>query len=167
MERAAAGIARWQGRQRREGEGRRAFEIAGQEKAARRQGGEGAELAGVAQVERETVGKAPGRVLARRGAGVHGVEFGEEGGGLGAGGRAAGALEGLGAPLGEGEAEKRQVEQPFAGIVDDIEIERGRAGKARPPLADWYLRTRRSWETRRVPSGQTGSRELSAARCCS
>ena len=65
-----------------------------------------------------------------RGGGVGGGEAGEPGGGVGRAGGGAGDGDGGAGPVLEGLVHQRQVEQPFAGVVDDVEVDDARAGEA-------------------------------------
>jgi hypothetical protein len=108
--------------QRREGERGRPFKIAGHDEAAGRQGGEraGVRLAGLeigGEKLRQFAGSGfvGGRLrVDRSGAGK--PVLGEIGAGAGAG-----KLHGIGAEFAEILRQQRQIEQPFAGIIDDVD----------------------------------------------
>ena len=114
--------------QRREGQRRRSFELAGHEKAAGRQGGQRISLRSRrSQIGREQIREALGLRLA----------FGRIGGdsqrraapvGRERRARSCGAgFQRLARPLRVALGQKRQVEEPFAGIVDNVDGEFGRA----------------------------------------
>ena len=123
----------WLG-QRSKGERRRAFEIAGKQEPAGWQRGERPMLAAAPEIAGERRSQPLGigvvGVLEHVGA----VEFAQKG--LGLLGMAGFSRPGqrIGAPFGKAQPEQWQVEQPFAGIVDNIEIERRGAGHSRPPF---------------------------------
>ena len=130
----------------REGQRRRALEIARHEESAGRQGRERIDVvARSPEIGSEQFGDAPGRVLAGVGLRVEADErrapFGRE---RRAGGRFA-RRQRLARPFGVGLVEERQVEQPFAGIVDEIE----RRGSTRWRPSRPRARTRSSGATRR------------------
>jgi hypothetical protein len=61
----------------------------------------------------------------------HEIEIGPR---LFRGGCLGGAGEGLRGPFGKAQRQEREIEKPLTGIIDDIEVEHGRAGPAAPPL---------------------------------
>ena len=115
-------------RQRREGEGGRTFEIAGHEKAAGRQRGQGIGIgARGAQIGGEKLCRLARGFLGGRTARI---ERGEKSAPVGSERRACGGgarLERLARPVRIGLAEQWQVEQPLAGIVDEVDGHRRRA----------------------------------------
>ena len=141
-------------RQRREGQRRRAFEIARHQEAARRQGRERVDvLARLAQIGGEQLGDVARAVLV--GLGVR-VEAGERGAPVGRERRAGAGLargDRLARPRRVGLVEQRQVEQPFAGIVDDVEVEARRCRRSSAPRA----RTRSSGEAARCAGSTAAS----------
>ena len=105
-----------------EGQRRRAFEVARHQETAGRQGRERVDvLARLAQIGGEPLGDLAGAVLV--GFGVR-VEAGERRAPVGRERRAGRGLaggEGLARPSRVGFVDQRQVEQPFAGIIDEVE----------------------------------------------
>ena len=73
---------------------------------------------------------AAGAGLVERGRGVAGLELGQPGLRLGLAGGGAGGGDGGGRPVLEGLRHQRQVQQPLAGVVDDVEMHRPRPGHA-------------------------------------
>ncbi len=113
-------------RQRREGQRGRPLEVAGHQEAARRQSRQRVDVvARLAQIGGEELGGGARGVLF--GLGVR-VEAGKKGA-PGRGERRArlrlARFDRLARPLGVGLVEQRQVEQPFAGIIDDVERQLG------------------------------------------
>ena len=120
---------------RREGEGGGAFEIAGHQEPARRQRRKSPAIGlALAQIVREGGGKGFGGGVGRLGGCVGGRNQIEEGLCLLGAGRTPSQRQGFLAPLGVGLGEEGQIEQPFAGIVHDIEIERRHAEPAPEPV---------------------------------
>ena len=123
-ERAGAKFHAFVDAQRREGEGGRAFEFAGHEKAAGRQRGQRVIVrARSAQISGEEFGETLGFAFAfigvgsnrqRRAAPVGGKRRARSGGAC---------FQCFARPLRVGFGQQRQVEQPFAGIVDDVDGE--------------------------------------------
>ena len=104
-------------------------------------------------------GQPRGRRPRRAGAaGSVGVEPGEPGRGMRRAGRGAGGGDGGARPVLEGLVHQRQVEQPFAGVVDDVEMHDARAGEA----ADEARRARRG--ARGGASRSSGCSRASAGR---
>ena len=113
--------------ERREGEGRRIVEVAGHQEAARRLGGEQARVGAAAG---EIGGEGVGQLARQRlvGGRVR-VDVGQPlqpRNGMVAVAVAAGGGKRLARPFGVALGEQRQVEQPFAGIVDDVDVAAGR-----------------------------------------
>ncbi len=120
-------------RQRREGERGRALEVARHQEPPRRDAGE-ARAARRREVAGEGRRQRAGRRLVERRGGIGRVERGEPGGGvLGAAGRPGGG-DGRRRPVGEALGHQRQVEQPFAGVVGDVEVHGLRARTARTAI---------------------------------
>ena len=135
-QRAPGGVAALGRRQRREGQGRGAFEVARHQETARRQGGEGVAFgAGRAQIGREKCGRPPRDRLVLRGVRVEPGRKAAPFGRQRRAGRNRAAFECLARPFGIGFFQQGQVEQPFAGIIDDVDDEgRGAGTQARPPV---------------------------------
>ena len=109
-------------RQRREGQGGRPLEVARHEEAARRQARERVDVvARLAQVSGEEFGGGARRFLLGRGGGVEAGKKRAPGRGERRAGFCSARFDRLARPLGVGLVEQRQVEQPFAGIIDDVE----------------------------------------------
>ena len=124
-ERAARRIG---GRQRRKGQDRRARHVAGQEEASRRAIGI-ARGAGGLKIAGESLGQRLGGRFVEFGRRIGGGERGAECGRLGA---RLDAFQNLGRPVLVAFVEEAEVEKPFAGIVDDVEMKGpgpGDAGK--------------------------------------
>ena len=122
MERAGAGAATLQLGKRGEGQGGRALEIARHQEAPGRQRRERAlvELAGP-QVGSQRVGQGARGGLVRVGGRIDGFGQGAPFARQLRPNRQFGHLEGVGGEFLVGLAEQRQVEQPFAGIVDNVD----------------------------------------------
>ncbi len=110
------------GSERREGERGRSLKVARHEKATRRQRGERVGIAAHRRkVGGERCGKLAGHGFARPRIGIGGLHTGQERASLG--GAPARFAQGLGGPLGKRLVHERQVEQPFAGIVHQIQMQ--------------------------------------------
>ena len=118
--------------ERREGQRRRIVEVAGHQEAARRLGGEQAAVgAAGAQIGGEDVGQlARQRLVGRRMRRRPSASRFSHGHGVVAVAVAGGGGDRLARPVGIALGEQRQVEQPFAGIVDDVDVEPAAADRA-------------------------------------
>ena len=150
-------------RQRREGECGRAREIAGHQEAARRQSRERIDVvARLPQIGGEQGGAGARDFFIGRGRRFEAHQM------LGPGlrqrlaRRRSARRDRLLRPLRIALVQQRKVEQPFAGIVDDVEVER-RGAEPQEVARSNSIRNR-SCETRRVDCGQWRSRPFKAAR---
>ena len=166
-ERAGCDRVAFAERNRREGQRRRALEVARHKEAAGRQGRERVDVvARLPQIGGEQLGDVARRVFVGLGVRVEAAEGRAPIGRERRAGRASRSRPASRAPIRVGLVEERQVEQPFAGIVDEVDA-RGSTRFEPQPAALSNSIVRRNCEMRRVDCGQRRSGPPRLARCSS